>query len=1502
MARPVTITILAACLTLPALAGSFTGALGQDSDMRAVFFTMSAPGIVILQTFSYGGGTNSADETVEPGGFDPTISVFDSNGNLVALNRDGGCGLVNADPVTSFCWDSFLELPLPAGNYRLVLTEGDNLPRGPTLADSFVYAGLGNFTAISGIGPSFLDSFPSQRTPVYALDILGTDAAFVTTITSSSVLPNASVGQSYHYAFAAISGPGVNLSWSVAPGSQLPPGLALAADGTLTGQLATAGTFTFTLQVNDGFQTTNQTVSLIVYGPITITNASLPSGFANQVYGPVNMGFNGGSGSGNWSATGLPSGLTISSSGQISGIPVVGGVFQVTISVSDATANLSASVTLSLTINVASVQITSSGSLGEFVQGANIAGTPTAAGGTSPYLWASTGLPAGFTFNPSTGAFSGLAPAPGYYNFTLTVSDSKTIPATASLSISFSVLGITTSSLPSGSTTANYAQTVNATGGTPPYSFAGLGIPSGLTLSTAGVLSGQPTTTGTFSLTVGVSDAAGLTSTSSFILVVTGATSPLAVPGGALTDASVSVLYTTNLSATGGSPPYTWTLVGGALPDGGFTVPSSGTVTGTPKTPGASTFTAQVTDSGGKTAAGTFTLKVDPAPLVLSSVASFPIGIDGSEYPDQILSASGGVAPYTFTVTGSLPPGLTFSSPQITGIPTNSGNYPFTVTLTDSSGKQVVVNTSITITPEHTDLIVSQSTVSFSLTVGSDGVPTPASIPVRSSDVTQLLNFSVTASPAVSWLDITGGGTTPGSVGLALDSSAVSLPANATPYQATVRINCLAPSPCAGGIQTINVSLLVSAPAAQISANSTLLSFTASTSNPVASSQPLGIENTGGGTLLINSVTAADSWLTVTGAPPSLAAGPAAILTVTANPANLVTGYYQSSITINSSVGSITVPVTLNLTANAVMTLSAGGAQFHTPKGNVPGATAGSFNISLTGAASANWTATVLPGADWLSVSTPGGVTTPSQAGTVNFALDPNMVSGLAVQAYYGQIQVASTTVTDSPLTFLVVLNVVPANVPPRPELSSGGITFTTTLGSGQSSAPAVQVYASSNTPIGYQASVSMTNGSGWLSVSPGTGVASAGAPGQSVISIDNTRLAAGVYQGGVSYAYSSDAVRTVNVTLIVQTGAQTSSLRSGGNGQTPATTQQASCGATKLVPTQTGLVNNFSQPAGWPTPVAIQVLDDCGAARPDSQVVLTFSNGDPPLLLNPQDTTSGMFTGTWTPSAISSQITITGTATVPVFKPASVAITGEVSPNTPPILSPHGTVHIFTTKVGVALAPGEIVAIYGSNFAPAIASSSIVPLPTSLGGTAVIIGGEKAPLYFVSPGQINAQVPFDLNAGNSYQILVQANGALSTPDSFQLGVASPEIAIYPTTGQIIAQHAADYSLVTESSPAVPGETLIFYLAGMGATDTSVASGAGSPTNPLAHPLAMPTLTLNGTAIQPGFAGLTPTAVGLYQIDFQVPSGTPAGDLPLVVSQAGVPTNMTFLPIAQSPM
>ncbi len=86
-----------------------------------------------------------------------------------------------------------------------------------------------------------------------------------------------------------------------------------------------------------------------------------------------------------------------------------------------------------------------------------------------------------------------------------------------------------------------------------------------------------------------------------------------------------------------------------------------------------------------------------------------------------------------------------------------------------------------------------------------------------------------------------------------------------------------------------------------------------------------------------------------------------------------------------------------------------------------------------------------------------------------------------------------------------------------------------------------------------------------------------------------------------------------------------------------------------------------------------------------------------------------------------------------------------------------------------------------------------------------MIIGGVAAPLYFVSPGQINAQVPFELKSGMSYQVIVNANGALSTPNPIQLAGDAPGIAAF-ASGGIIAEHSADGSLVTDASPAAPGE------------------------------------------------------------------------------------------------
>lgn len=171
---------------------------------------------------------------------------------------------------------------------------------------------------------------------------------------------------------------------------------------------------------------------------------------------------------------------------------------------------------------------------------------------------------------------------------------------------------------------------------------------------------------------------------------------------------------------------------------------------------------------------------------------------------------------------------------------------------------------------------------------------------------------------------------------------------------------------------------------------------------------------------------------------------------------------------------------------------------------------------------------------------------------------------------------------------------------------------------------------------------------------------------------------------------------------------------------------------------------------------------------------------------------------------------------------------------NSAPLIAPNGVLNIFRQSIGDPLAPGSVIQIYGTNLATATKSAASVPLSATLAGTSVSIGGLEAPLFYVSPGQINAQVPFELAAGMQYNVQVSVNGTLSATPAIAVASAAPAIAALPS-GAAIAQHS-DFSLVSESAPAQPGETIILYLAGLGATDTPVATGTASPYSPLAHP------------------------------------------------------------------
>jgi hypothetical protein len=160
-----------------ALALSVTGNFAQDDDVQLIPFTVSDPAPYALETFGYAGGVMSDGSVIPAGGFDPILSLFDSTGNLITENDDGGTGRV--DPNTGTNFDSRIIAPLSIGDYTLVISQYDNFANGPTLADGFNRQGEGNYTPdlagpgclasafcdVSGISPF------NERTSAWAVDI-----------------------------------------------------------------------------------------------------------------------------------------------------------------------------------------------------------------------------------------------------------------------------------------------------------------------------------------------------------------------------------------------------------------------------------------------------------------------------------------------------------------------------------------------------------------------------------------------------------------------------------------------------------------------------------------------------------------------------------------------------------------------------------------------------------------------------------------------------------------------------------------------------------------------------------------------------------------------------------------------------------------------------------------------------------------------------------------------------------------------------------------------------------------------------------------------------------------------------------------------------------------------------------------------------------------------------------------------------------------------------------
>ncbi|HZL56284.1 MAG TPA: putative Ig domain-containing protein, partial [Bryobacteraceae bacterium] len=1227
---------------------------------------------------------------------------------------------------------------------------------------------------------------------------------------------------------------------------------------------------------------------------LTVTPTSLPSGTVSQVYGPVTAMASGGSGTYTWSATGLPPGLSISQAGVIGGTPSTAGSYSVTITANDAAAGAQGSATITVVVaavppppappTVSTLSISGSASSINVAQGGSVSATFSASGGTQPYTFSATGLPAGVTLD-AAGSLAGSPTQPGNFSGNVKVTDSRS--ATASTAIAINVLGLTSAALPNGTSGQFYSAAIGAAGGTPPYSFIGTGLPAGLSISSAGNVTGTVKTSNTYSFQVKLSDSAGATVSGTFS-VTFAAPRGLTISTAALPSGTVNSPYSQSFTATGGFPAYTWRVSAGSVP-GGLSLTSSGTLAGVPTAPGSFQFGVMATDSSGAVATATATVTIQPTPLTVTTQA-LPSGVTGVPYPQQMLAAMGGVAPYTWAATsGALPAGLTLASNGVlTGTPTVTGSFPLGVTVTDSASATGNASLTVAVRPNSADLILSTGALTFSLVSPAAVAPAGQAFSVQSTQAALPLAYTVAVSPAAPWLMVTNGSATPDTIQAAIAPAGLALGAGI--YQTTITLTCNS-SACSGHTQSVPVTLTVTAGPPRLQVVTDLLAFGTSTAALQPMTQTIAIANAGGGSLGVASLSCEAAWCTVASGPGSLAGGVSASIPVTVNPALLTAGFFRTQIDITTSAGTGSVPVTVLIAADSSLTLAPVGDQFSLQAGGAPGNPNDSFLVSVSTPAAVNWTAAVVSATPWITVNTPTGTSSATQPGTVTYSINAQSAQ-LAQGTYYGVIEVKAGGVVNSPQDYEVVLNVLPANTPVDPLPSPGGLLFITAAGS---TAPpqTITIYSSSMTPTGFQASAVTSDGGGWLSVSPNVGNASVAAPGITHAIVNASSLKPGIYRGGVSYSLSATAVRVVNVTAIVTAAASGQAITTSAQprGVSP---HVAGCTPGSLAPTSTELVNNFSAPVAWPQPLSIILSDNCGSLINTGQMVATFSNGDPPLPLTLVDPTKGLYSGTWTPRKAVPQMMILAHASAPSYPDATAQIVGSATPNSAPVLTPHGTLHSFYPLIGAALAPGTIIQIYGQNLASATAQPTTIPLPTSMNGTSVVVGGIPAPLYYVSAGQINAQLPFELDPSKQYQVLVLANGALTTPESVQLSPASPGMAAFADS-TLIAQHG-DGSLVSAASPAKAGEYLVSYLAGMGTTNATPASGAASPTSPLAMPVDMPTLTINGANAPIAFAGLTPGLVGLYQMNFQVPPGLPAGNITIVVTQGGQGSNQTVLP------
>ncbi len=887
--------------------------------------------------------------------------------------------------------------------------------------------------------------------------------------------------------------------------------------------------------------------------------------------------------------------------------------------------------------------------------------TMQATGGTAPFTWSiSAGaLMQGLTLGSTNGVISGSTTSIGATSVTIKVTDSVSATATETFVLELVQpvqIGILNQEpLPTAVVGKNYSVTLPATGGTLPYLWSVVNpssMPPGLTLSSSGIVSGVPTTLGSFSPTFLLQDSGnygsvcctGRQASATFSITVE---TPLRIITSTLPDGMFGTPYTTTLLATGGvvQNGRTWSLISGVLPDGLQMMAAPGpnvdttTIAGTPIRSGVFNFTIQVTNVGSDSVSRAFSIRI-LAPVQITTTALNQATI-GSTF-SQTLAVSGGTPPYVWTTSQNpIAPGVSIDSSLgvIRGIPTQEGTYNFQVTVRDGQGLTHSRQLFLTVSQPAPLLTLSLPSLSFSYQVGA--ATPPSQILFLTSSGAQVA-FTAQPSAGSNWLYVNSNST---AVPATLNISVNPIGLAAGIYNGAILIA----SPNASNPSiTIPVALTVSA-APALSASPSQLTFTYQAGNAFPASKTLSITSTAGSSSL--QIDSSATWLSAT----PVSTNAPAVIFVSVSPTGLNPGTYNGSVTISSiGISNSPIIVQVTLTVTSAPTLSASFAQLTfnaTPGGPAPPSQ--SVTISSTIGTTYSIAITSAP---WLSITPSSGTITSGAPVHLTVSANPG---SLGSGTYNGALVISGQGILNSPQTLPVSLIISP---PAAIAATPSQLAFT--AGVGATPPPAQTVSVSAASPVSFTVS---TGTFSWLTVIPSSTVT----PSTLTVGVSAAGLAVGNYTGLVTITApgSPNSPQTIPVNLAVSAVQPLS-----------------------ISPTQLAFNYQLNDPVPQPQTIALTGTPSTAFtanAGSSAWLFVTSSGNNTPATLtvttNPQGMAAGRYTGTITitPATGPSQtvaVTLTvGSGQIFTLNPGQISFSVQ-STGTPP---PTQTVTVSATTPG---------------------------------------------------------------------------------------------------------------------------------------------------------------------------------------------------------------------------